>query len=56
MNQVQATTWPPNVRRRVAHDEAGGLKVHTEMRQVDAHIRLQKDLIEELWSRKPARR
>ena len=38
----------PNVRRGVPHDEAGRLQEHVDMRQVNAHIQLQKDLIEEL--------
>ncbi|XP_047949508.1 uncharacterized protein LOC125195400 [Salvia hispanica] len=46
----------PNVRMRVPHYEVGRLKEHADMRQVDAHIRLQKDLIEELWARKTERR
>ena len=46
----------PNVRRGVPHDEASRLQAHADMRQVNAHIQLQKDIIEELWARKTARR
>ena len=66
---VQLTSWAndneagpshrtatPNVRRGVPLDEAGRLKEFADMRQVDAHIQLQKDIIEELWARRIARR
>ncbi|XP_047964926.1 uncharacterized protein LOC125209371 [Salvia hispanica] len=44
-----------SVRMGVPHDEAGRLQAHADMRQQDAHIQLQKDLIEELWTRRGAR-
>ena len=66
---VQLTSWAnddeagpshdvatPNVRRGVPHDEIGRLQAHADMRQVAAHIQLQKDLIEELWARRTTRR
>ena len=66
---VQLTSWvsdneagpshgtaTPSVRRGVPLDEAGHLQEFANMRQVDAHIQLQKDIIEELWARKTARR
>ena len=66
---VQLTSWAnddeagpshgtatPSVRRGVPLDEAGRLKEFACMRQVDAHIQLQKDIIEELWARRIARR
>ena len=58
---VQLTSWAndgeagpshgtatPSVRHRVPLDEVGRLQVYADMLQVDAHIQLQKDLIEEL--------
>ncbi|KAG6410878.1 hypothetical protein SASPL_128951 [Salvia splendens] len=45
-----------NVRGGVPHDEEALLQANADMRQTDAHIRLQKDLIEELWARRIARR
>ena len=66
---VQLTSWvsddeagpshgtaTPSVRRGVPLDEVGRLKEFANMRQVDAHIQLQKDIIEELWARRIARR
>ena len=46
----------PNVQKGVPHDEIDRLQAHAYMRQVDAHIQLQKDIIEELWARRIARR
>ena len=35
-------TATPSVRRGVPHDEVGRLQAHADMRQMDAHIQLQR--------------
>ena len=43
-----------NVRLGIPHGEADRLCAFVEMRRRQAHIRLQNDIIEELWTRRGA--
>ena len=53
MVPVQATVWPtPNGHMGVPHERAERVRAFGDMRQRQAHIRLQNDLIGELWLRR----
>ena len=40
-----------NVRMGIPHGEADRVRAFADMRQTQAHIRLQNDIVEELWTR-----
>ena len=44
-----------NVNMGVPHGEVERLRTFADMRQRDAHIRLQEDIIEEVWTRRNGR-
>ncbi|XP_047979455.1 uncharacterized protein LOC125221381 [Salvia hispanica] len=44
-----------NVNMGVPHGEVERMRAFTDMRQTDAHVRLQHDIIEEVWTRRGGR-
>ena len=44
-----------NVRVGIPHEEADRVRTFADLRQRQAHMRLQNDIIEELWMRMGAR-
>ncbi|XP_047983791.1 uncharacterized protein LOC125224432 [Salvia hispanica] len=44
-----------NVRMGVPHGEADWIRTFADMRQTQAHIQLQNDIVEELWARRGRR-
>ena len=44
-----------NVRMGIPHGEADRVPAFADMRQTQAHVRLQNDIVEELWTRRGGR-